>query len=129
MKESFRINGESLIVPIPKPKKDQSVPANYRPISLTSVICKVTERIINNRLLDYLERIPSFGRIQCGGLKGRSTTDHFVQMESAISRPLLMMIALYRCLWILKKRTISPGGMGSYKTFAILDYEGDFPLS
>ena len=86
MKESFRINGESFIVPIPKPKKDQSVPANYRPILLTSVICKVTERMINNRLLDYLKRIPSFGRIQCGGLKGRSMTDQFVHMESAIRK-------------------------------------------
>ena len=40
------------------------------------------ERLINNRLLDYLERVPNFCNIQCGGLKGRSTTDHLIQLES-----------------------------------------------
>ena len=47
------------------------------------------ERLINNRILDYLERVPNFCNIQCGGLKGRPTTDHLIQLESVIRRALV----------------------------------------
>jgi len=33
-----------------------SEPGNYRPISLTSVFCKLMERVINRQVLDYLQR-------------------------------------------------------------------------
>ena len=77
---------KSYICPIPKPNKNPSLPINYRPISLTSVLCKVVESLINNRLLDYIERILNLFHIQCGGLKGRSTTDHLVQMETIVRK-------------------------------------------
>ena len=77
---------ESIIVPIPKPGKNHSIPQNYRPISLTSVLCKTIERMMNHRLVDYLSSISGFGKIQCGGLRGRSTVDHLVRMEEAIRR-------------------------------------------
>ena len=41
----------STVIPVPKPGKDTSVPSNYRPIALTSCICKVMERMINSRLV------------------------------------------------------------------------------
>ena len=41
---------EATIIPIPKPNKDQSDPANYRPIALTSCACKVFKKMINSRL-------------------------------------------------------------------------------
>ena len=43
-------------MPIPKPGKDTTDPTNYRPIALTSYVCKVMERTANNRLVWYLER-------------------------------------------------------------------------
>ena len=43
------------IIPIPKPGKDHTEPANYRPIALTSCLCKTLERMINARLVWYLE--------------------------------------------------------------------------
>jgi len=41
------------VVPIFK-KGDKQSPANYRPVSLTSVLCKVMEAIIRDRLMDHM---------------------------------------------------------------------------
>ena len=43
------------IIPIPKPGKDPAEPNNYRPIALTSCLCKALERMINKRLTWFLE--------------------------------------------------------------------------
>ena len=50
--ESWR---EALIISIPKPGKDYFSPVN-RPIALTSCICKTVERMVNERLVWYLEK-------------------------------------------------------------------------
>ena len=42
-------------IPIPKFDKDHTDPTNYRPIALTSCICKTMERMINDRLTWFLE--------------------------------------------------------------------------
>ena len=72
------------IVPIPKPGKDHTDPSNYRPIALTSCVCKTMERMINDRLVWYLETNKLLTDIQCGFRKQRSTTDHLVRLESFI---------------------------------------------
>ena len=46
---------EATIIPIPKAGKNLSDPGNYRPIALTSCICKTFERMVNTRLVWYLE--------------------------------------------------------------------------
>ena len=42
---------EAIVVPNPKPNRDLSDPTNYRPIALTSCLCKTTERMVNDRLV------------------------------------------------------------------------------
>ena len=44
---------EAIVIPIPKPGKDSSNPANYRPIALTSCICKTLERMIMTVLYGF----------------------------------------------------------------------------
>ena len=75
---------EATIIPIPKPGKDHSDPNNYRPIALTSCVCKTLERMINDRFVWYLESNNIFTNIQCGFRKRRSTLDHLVRLESFI---------------------------------------------
>ena len=75
---------EATIIPIPKPGKDHSDPNNYRPIALTSCVCKTLERMINDRLVWYLECNNILTDIQCGFRKRRSTIDHLVRLESYI---------------------------------------------
>ena len=73
---------EATIIPIPKPGKDHSNPTNYRPIALTSCICKTMERMVNDRLVWTLERERLISEYQCGFRRGRSTLDHLVRFET-----------------------------------------------
>ena len=70
----------------PKPGKDHSKSDNYLPIALTSCICKVMERMINNRLYDYLDMHGKFAAVQCGCRRKRSTVDHLVRLETVVRR-------------------------------------------
>jgi len=47
---------EAVVIPIRKPGKDPTKPTSYRPIALTSHVCKVMERMIMDRLVYFLEK-------------------------------------------------------------------------
>ena len=80
----------AIIIPLRKPGKDTSNPLNYRPISLTSCLCKLLEKMINSRLMWYIEKNSILSSCQSGFRKNRSTTDSLIQfqydIENAISR-------------------------------------------
>ena len=75
---------EAVVIPIPKPGKDHSDPGNFRPIALTSCLCKMMERMINARLMWSLESQGLLSEKQCGFRKNRSTLDHLVHFETFI---------------------------------------------
>jgi retron-type reverse transcriptase len=62
------------ICPIPK-KGDKCNPNNYRPISIVSVVSKVFESIINEQLLNHLEKNNLLHDHQYGFRHSRSTGD------------------------------------------------------
>jgi len=72
------------IVPLPKPNKDHTNPRNYRPISLTSCLCKIVEKVVNGRLVEFLEMNKFFAFTQCGFRRHRSTVDHLVRFETYV---------------------------------------------
>jgi Reverse transcriptase (RNA-dependent DNA polymerase)/Endonuclease-reverse transcriptase len=59
------------VVPIFKTGRKDCT-SNYRPISLTSVICKIMEKIVNYQMLQYLQSIKAINRQQHGFLPKRS---------------------------------------------------------
>ena len=73
---------KAIVIPIPKPGKDPTNPTNYRPIALTSCICKTMERMINRRLVWYLESHKLLTNVQCGFRSNRTTVDHLVRFET-----------------------------------------------
>ena len=54
-------------------KGDKSLPENYRPVSLTSVTCKIKEHIIHSHVMDRLERFEILVDAQHGFRAKRST--------------------------------------------------------
>ena len=57
---------------------DRHSSASYRPISLTSISCKVLERLIKKAILDHLQRNNLISDIQHGFLPGRSCSTELV---------------------------------------------------
>ena len=72
------------IILIPKPGKDHAEPTNYRSIALTSCLCKTLERMINTRLVWYLEYNNIISPVQSGFRAERSTNDNLVRLETFI---------------------------------------------
>ena len=64
-----------------KPADDQS---SYRPISLTSVCCRVAEKMVERRLREFLETSRAISDCQAGFRKHRSTTDQIVKFSQAV---------------------------------------------
>ena len=62
---------EAHIIPLFK-KGSRSKSVNYRPVSLTSVICKVLETIIRDHMMDFLIKHKLINPSQHGFLKARS---------------------------------------------------------
>ena len=75
----------SLVVPLFK-KGLRSDPLNYRPISLTSVPCKLLERLICNSLVPYLESNGLMNPHQFGFRAGRSTMDQLLLVYDSVSK-------------------------------------------
>ena len=71
------------LILLPKPGKPPGDPSSYRPICLLDTLGKLLERIINSRLLEYVEGEGGLADTQYGFRKGRSTVD-------AISRVVAM---------------------------------------
>ena len=76
----------AIIIPIQKPGKDSKELSNYQPISLTSCLCKRMEKIINSRLMWYLEKNGHLDERQTGYRKKRSTMDQITQLENDIQQ-------------------------------------------
>ena len=74
----------SSIIPIHKMGKPLDSPASFRPISLTSCVSKLFERIILSRLL-FLESNSILYPRQAGFRPGRSTLDQIFYLSQSIS--------------------------------------------
>lgn len=46
---------EAIVIPVLKQGRDPGLPSSYMPIALTSCLCKLLEKMINWRLLYFLE--------------------------------------------------------------------------
>ena len=63
---------EAHVTPIYK-KGRKKQPSNYRPVSLTSIVCKLMERLIRNQIMEHMDKNKLFTDLQYGFRNKRST--------------------------------------------------------
>lgn len=73
-----------IIIPIRKPHKDPNDPSSYRPIALSSVLAKIMEHLIKNRLEYIFESRKILSRTQFGFRRGMGTMDSLSIFSSDI---------------------------------------------
>ena len=73
-------------LPFLKSGKDPNLPSSYHPISLTSCICKLFERMVNHRLMWFLGKNNILCPEQSGFRKHRSTIDALTQLTCHIEK-------------------------------------------
>ena len=76
---------KSEIIPILKPGKDPKFPGSYRPISLTSCMCKLMEKLVQKRLLYWLEANEKLNQNQAGFRSLHSTEDQCLRVSQFVS--------------------------------------------
>jgi len=69
---------DALVSPIFK-KGPKSTPGNYRPVSLTSIICKLTESIIKDHMMKHLIENDLLTPCQHGFVEGKSCTTQLLE--------------------------------------------------
>jgi hypothetical protein len=73
------------VTPIFK-KGARSEPGNYRPVSLTSVCCKIMESVIRDGMMEHLERNKLIGNSQHGFLPGKSCSTNLLEFLERVTR-------------------------------------------
>ena len=74
------------MVPIFKNVGERSTAKNYRPVSLLSMVSKVFEKLVNNRIVNHLEKCGLFPDFQYGFRSFRSTADLPTVVSDRIAR-------------------------------------------
>ena len=119
---------EATIILIPKPGKDKSNPNNYRSIALTSCICKTLERMINERLVCYLEKNNIITEFQSGFRHQRSTNDHLVRLETFIREAFIKKEHLVAVFFDLEKAYETTWKYGIMNDLQEIGLKGRLPI-
>ena len=76
------------LIPISKPGKDPTNPSNHGPIPPASVLCKIMERMVKVRLLDFFEHKGTLLTLQFGSRVKRTSIDHLLSLEAIVRKAL-----------------------------------------
>ena len=76
----------AIIIPAKKPNKDAYQATSYRPIALTSCVCKLMNKMINTRLFWHLENKELLSPFQYGFCKNRCTLDPLLRLSNLVKQ-------------------------------------------
>ncbi|XP_069171294.1 probable RNA-directed DNA polymerase from transposon BS isoform X2 [Procambarus clarkii] len=94
---------DAVVLPVRKPGSLGTSPKDFRPIALTSCVCKLFERMVNVRLMWFLEHHHLLSPSQFGFRKCRSTTDVLVNLEVYIRTDFAAKTSIVAVLFDLEK--------------------------
>lgn len=72
------------MIPILKPNKNKYLTKSYHPITLLSTLCKLLEKIIDRRLIWFLEKIKYISPEQNGFQKNRNKLNNLLSIKKEI---------------------------------------------
>ena len=76
----------SSVVPVFKNVGERSTAKNYHPVSLLSVVSKVFEKLVNNKIVDHLEKCGLLSDFQYGFRSSQSTADLLTVVSDRIAK-------------------------------------------
>ncbi|GBM53598.1 putative RNA-directed DNA polymerase from transposon BS [Araneus ventricosus] len=117
----------AVVIPILKPGKDAKSPNNYRPIALTSVLCKLLERMVNSRLVHVWEKKKWLSPFQRGFRFGRGTVDNILLLENSIREAFVSKKHLVSILFVMEKAYDKTWRYGILKDLYGIDFKGSLP--
>ena len=123
--ESWR---EAILLPIPKPGKDHQNPNNFRPIALTSCICKTVERMVNERLIHHLEKNNWLTKFQAGFRSQRGTVDQLVRLDTFIKDAFIKGDHVVGVFFDLAKAYDTTWKYGIMKDLHKMELRGNLPV-
>ena len=74
------------MVPVFQNVRERSTAKKYSPVSLLFVVSKVFEKLVNNRIVDHLEKCGIFSDFHYGFRSSRSTADLLTVVSDRIAR-------------------------------------------
>ena len=119
---------EAIIIPILKPGKDSLDPDSYRPIALTNCLCKILERLVNNRLLYVLEKQRIINPYQSGFRRKRCTHDNTTILEHDIKQALTNKQSVLTVFLDMHKAYDMAWRRGILEKLYELGFRGNLPI-
>ena len=74
------------MVPVCKNVGERSTAKSYHPVSLLSLVSKVFEKLVNNRIVDHPEKCGLFSDFQYGFRSSQSTANLLTVVSDRIAR-------------------------------------------
>ena len=74
------------MVPVFKNVGERSTGKSYRPVSLLSMVSKVFEKLVNNRIVDHLEKCGFFSEFKYDFRSSRLTADLLTVVSDRIAK-------------------------------------------
>ena len=117
----------AIVIPIKKEGKNGLDPSHYRPISLTSCLCKLMERMTSKRLQWYLEKEDIIAEKQFGFRKRHSTADPLLILQNDISQAFARKRKILAVSFDLEKAYDTTWKWGIRKTLHNIGLRGSLP--
>ena len=111
------------MVPVFKNVGERSTAKNYCPVSLLSVVSKVCENFVNNRMVDHLEKSGLFPNFRYGFRSSQSTVDLLTVVSDRIARAFNRFGATQAVALIYRRLSTEFGMLAFFTNLGLMEFK------